>query len=180
MVRIDVDYNERDGDGRVVAHVPEGQLKRLHGGQAVSLYDPVDHLWADATVAWTEPETGAAGFEVDWTSFVDGDLPEPESPKRIYIAFSYSDVNLCPIIRPSYPTELALTTAFPPAPVKRNAIKALRFFFTSRSNRDVSRPLAVGPLVLHFSILLVPVEQEQPSSSSDVGELNTRWELTSR
>lgn len=72
MVRIDVDYNARDETGRVVARVPTAQLATLRRGQSVSLYDPIDRLWAEAEVAWIESEAGAVGFDVDWTSFVDG------------------------------------------------------------------------------------------------------------
>jgi hypothetical protein len=41
---------------------PAAQLAALRQRQAVSLYDPVDRLWADAMVAWIEQSTGAVGL----------------------------------------------------------------------------------------------------------------------
>jgi hypothetical protein len=82
MTRIDVDYNERDEDGRVVTRVPNDLLAGLQEGQSVSLYDPVDLLWADASVAWLDRKTGAAGFDVNWQSFVDGDLDDSQESAR--------------------------------------------------------------------------------------------------
>lgn len=76
MTRIDVDYNERNEEGRVIAGVSADQLATLRVGLSVTLYDPIDRLWADATVAWIEADARAVGFDVDWTSFEDGDLPE--------------------------------------------------------------------------------------------------------
>lgn len=88
MTRIDVDYNERDEDGRVVTRVPTDLLAGLQEGQSVSLYDPVDRLWADAAVAWLDRKTGAAGFDVNWQSFVDGDLDDSqESVRRVPVDY---------------------------------------------------------------------------------------------
>jgi RNA polymerase sigma factor (sigma-70 family) len=80
MARIDVDYNARDEEGHVVTRVPGEQLETLDVGHAVSLYDPVDDLQADATVAWIDSGTGAVGFAVDWASFVDGDPAATDVP----------------------------------------------------------------------------------------------------
>ncbi|HUB38095.1 MAG TPA: toll/interleukin-1 receptor domain-containing protein [Streptosporangiaceae bacterium] len=74
MTGVEVDYNERDDKGRVIGGVSAEQLLALHEGDAVTLYDPVDHLSADATVAWIEADALAVGFDVDWTSFQDEDL----------------------------------------------------------------------------------------------------------
>jgi hypothetical protein len=80
MTRIEVDYNERDGEGRVIAGVSAGQLHGLREGQTVTLYDPIDRLQADATVAWIEADVHAVGFDVDWTSFEDEREPQEEGP----------------------------------------------------------------------------------------------------
>jgi hypothetical protein len=82
MTRIEVDYNERDKEGRVIAGVSADLLLVLREGEAVTLYDPIDRLRADATVAWIEPDAHAVGFDVDWGSFEDEDLPEQEPVAR--------------------------------------------------------------------------------------------------
>ena len=82
MTRIEVDYNERDKEGRVIAGVSADLLLALHEGEAVTLYDPIDRLRADATVAWIERDAHAVGFDVDWGSFEDEDLPEQEPIAR--------------------------------------------------------------------------------------------------
>jgi hypothetical protein len=74
--RIEVDYNERDEQGRVIAGVSSDQLLALHEGQAVNLYDRVDRLQAGATVAWIEADARAVGFDVNWTSFADKTVAE--------------------------------------------------------------------------------------------------------
>jgi transcriptional regulator with XRE-family HTH domain len=79
MTRIEVDYNERDSEGRVIAGVSAEQLLDLCEGQAVVLYDPIDRLQADAIVAWIEADVHAVGFDVDWTSFEDRDPSDRES-----------------------------------------------------------------------------------------------------
>ena len=74
MMRVDVDFNERDRNGHVVVRVPGAQLSRLAVGQKVYLYDPPERIWADAVVARVNPETSIAAFEVDWHSFVDAEV----------------------------------------------------------------------------------------------------------
>jgi len=76
MMRVDVDFNERDRNGHVVARVPGAQLSRLAVGQKVYLYDPPERLWADAVVARVNPDTGIAAFDVDWHSFVDAEVAD--------------------------------------------------------------------------------------------------------
>ena len=76
MMRVDVDFNERDRNGHVVARVPGAQLSRLAVGQKVYLYDPPERLWADAVVARVNPETSIAAFDVDWHSFVDAEVAD--------------------------------------------------------------------------------------------------------
>jgi len=76
MMRIDVDFNERDGQGRVVARVPAAQASQLMAGQPVNLYDPPERLWADAVVAGVDPETCIVVFDVDWHSFVDAEVAD--------------------------------------------------------------------------------------------------------
>lgn len=71
MTPIEVDYNERDVEGRVIAGVPADQLLSLREGQSVTLYDPIDRLSADATVAWIKADVHAVGFDVDWASCED-------------------------------------------------------------------------------------------------------------
>jgi hypothetical protein len=79
MTPIEVDYNERDVEGRVIAGVPADQLHALREGQSVTLYDPIDRLSADATVAWIKADVHAVGFDVDWASCEDAD-PGAEGP----------------------------------------------------------------------------------------------------
>ncbi len=76
MMRVDVDFNERDRDGHVVARVPGAQLSRLAVGQKVYLYDPPERLWADAVVARVNLDTNIAAFDVDWRSFVDAEVTD--------------------------------------------------------------------------------------------------------
>ena len=76
MMRVDVDFNERDRNGHVVARVPGAQVSRLAAGQKVYLYDPPERLWADAVVARVNPDTGIAAFDVDWHSFVDAEVAD--------------------------------------------------------------------------------------------------------
>jgi hypothetical protein len=76
MMRVDVDFNERDRNGHVVARVPGAQLSRLAVGRKVYLYDPPERLWGDAVVARVNPDTGIAVFDVDWHSFVDAEVAD--------------------------------------------------------------------------------------------------------
>jgi hypothetical protein len=76
--RIEVDYNERDERGLVVAGVPAEQAADLRVGSPVTLYDPVDRLRVSATVAWVDAGARAAGFAPDWAGFEDDDRPEAE------------------------------------------------------------------------------------------------------
>jgi hypothetical protein len=76
MMRVDVDFNERDRQGRVVARVPGAQVPRLGPGRRLYLYDPPEKLWADAVVASVDPDTRIATFDVDWRSFVDAEVAD--------------------------------------------------------------------------------------------------------
>lgn len=69
MVKVEVDYNNRDRQGRVVARVPAAMLGELRTGEAVLLRDPVENLQADAVVAELAPQFSRASFSVDWKSF---------------------------------------------------------------------------------------------------------------
>lgn len=76
MMRVDVDFNERDRHGHVVARVPGGQAARLASGHRVYLYDPLERLWAEASVARVNTETNVAAFNVDWHSFADAEVAD--------------------------------------------------------------------------------------------------------
>lgn len=76
MMRIDVDFNERDRLGHVVTRVPAAVASQLAVGQRVNLYDPPEKLWADATVARINEETHIVAFDVDWQSFEDAEVTD--------------------------------------------------------------------------------------------------------
>jgi hypothetical protein len=107
MTRIEVDYNERDKEGRVIAGVPADLFLALHEGEAVTLYDPIDRLRADATVAWIEPDAHAVGFDVDWGSFEDEDLPEQEPVARAVSGMH--SAKTAPVREPSGPSAPTLS-----------------------------------------------------------------------
>jgi hypothetical protein len=177
MVRIDVDYNERDSDGYVVARVPAGELANLRTEQQVSLYDPVDHLWADASVAWIDPKTGAVGFNVDWTNFVDGDLAESHQPVTTGLII-YSRVRTrfrVELTSEPYALLVLRDSSFPTSSSRPGSWFS-RLFAIRRESRH---HIAPKHQVFNYSVRLVPAEQERPSSSSDV-ELRTGWELARR
>lgn len=75
-MRVDVDFNERDRRGHVVARVPAALASQLTVGQKVNLYDPPERLWADAVVARVNQETRIAAFDVDWHSFEDAEVAD--------------------------------------------------------------------------------------------------------
>lgn len=75
-MRVDVDFNERDRRGHVVARVPAALASQLAVGQRVNLYDPLERLWADAVVARVNQETHIAAFDVDWHSFEDAEVAD--------------------------------------------------------------------------------------------------------
>jgi hypothetical protein len=178
MTRIDVDYNERDEEGRVVAGVSDHLLATLREGQAVTLYDPVDHLWADATVAWIEADARAVGFDVDWTSFEDGDLPVAEPPGRVAAA-SQLTPRISVVLEPERPSILARPRREFAAAVGVGAdrsSRSLRYRIISFLDRMRLRH-AHGPLMRVYSILPVSREQERAVSSSGVTDLSTGWEL---
>jgi len=75
-MRVDVDFNERDRRGHVVARVPAALASQLTVGQKVNLYDPPERLWADAVVARVNQETQIAAFDVDWHSFEDAEAAD--------------------------------------------------------------------------------------------------------
>jgi hypothetical protein len=76
MMRVDVDFNERDRSGHVVARVPAALASQLIVGQRVNLYDPPEKLWADAVVARINQGTHIAAFDVDWHSFEDAEVAD--------------------------------------------------------------------------------------------------------
>ena len=76
MMRVDVDFNERDRRGHVVARIPAALASQLSAGQRVNLYDPPERLWADAVVARVDPDTRIAAFDVDWDSFEDAEVAD--------------------------------------------------------------------------------------------------------
>jgi hypothetical protein len=76
MMRVDVDFNERDRRGHVVARVPAALASQLTVGQRVNLYDPPEKLWADAVVARVSQDSHIATFDVDWQSFEDAEVAD--------------------------------------------------------------------------------------------------------
>lgn len=76
MMRIDVDFNERDRLGHVVTRVPAAIVSQLTVGQRVNLYDPPEKLWADAVVTRINPDTHIVAFDVDWHSFEDAEVAD--------------------------------------------------------------------------------------------------------
>ena len=76
-MRVDVDFNQRDRHGHVIARVPpSAQAARLAPGSRVYLYDPLERLWAEASVAGINTETQVAAFDVDWHSFADAEFAD--------------------------------------------------------------------------------------------------------
>src|SRR5258708_1732753 len=108
MTRIEVDYNERDEEGRVIGGVSPEQLLALHEGDAVTLFDPVDHLRADPTVEWIEADARAVGFDVDWTSFEDEELCQQEPIARN--AATVQSARTSSILEPTSPGVQARST----------------------------------------------------------------------
>lgn len=80
VMLIEADYNERDEHGRIVVGVPAGQVAALRVGSLVTLCDSVDRLRVPATVAWVHAGARAAGCDIDWAGFEDGDLHEAKPP----------------------------------------------------------------------------------------------------
>ncbi len=76
MMRVDVDFNERDRHGHVVTRVPAELASQLIVGQKVNLYDPPERLWADAVVTRISEETRIAAFDVDWQSFEEAEVSD--------------------------------------------------------------------------------------------------------
>jgi hypothetical protein len=178
MTRIDVDYNERDEEGRVIAGVSADQLATLRVGSPVALYDPVDHLWADATVAWINAGARAIGFDVDWTSFEDGDLPEAEPGGTVATTSQLTpriSVVLKPV-RPSVPTRPKRELA---AAVGEGSDRSpYSLWHMIESVFDRMRPRhAHKPLMWTYSILPVSREQGRVVSSSVATDLSRGWEL---
>jgi len=179
MTRIDVDYNERDREGRVIAGVSADQLVTLREGQAVTLYDPIDHLWSDATVAWIEADARAVGFDVDWTSFEDGDLPR-EEPTVSVAATSQLTPRISVVLEPAGLSD--------PARPRRELAAAVGAGVDGRSRLLLRRILSIlervmrlrhanVPLMRVYSVLPVSREQERAVSPSAVTDLSIGWEL---
>jgi hypothetical protein len=178
MTRIDVDYNERDEEGRVIAGVSIDQLATLRVGLAVTLYDPIDRLWADATVAWIEEGARAVGFDVDWTSFEDGDLPGAE-PSSSVATTSQLTPRISVVLEPARPSvpakrrrELAAAVG---AGVDLSLYSLLQRILSFLDRMQLRH--SHGPLMRTYSILPVSREQERAISSSGVTDLSTGWEL---
>lgn len=168
MARIEVDYNERDEEGRVVARLEGEQLVELSEGQAVSLCDPIDRLWAEATVAWIDRRTRAVGFDVDWKSFVDGGLPQSQpsgnvdSAARLSPAFSL-------LLTQDSSSNLAFRHRTIAAAIEDRLIgRVFRSLFWFHAHRPVLRDYSIRP---------VSLEQERVSSPSRATDLNVGWEL---
>jgi hypothetical protein len=89
VTRIDVDFNERDRNDHVIARVPADILARLSVGHQVNLYDPIDRLWGEGTVASVDVKTRSASFEVDWNSFVNGDLAVEDGAAGSFYVISF-------------------------------------------------------------------------------------------
>lgn len=179
-----VPSKERDEQGRVIAGVSADQLATLRVGLAVTLYDPVDRLWADATVAWIEADARAIGFDVDWTSFEDGDLPKVE-PLGGVAATSQLMPRISVVLEPARWT----------GPARQPRVSArprLEMAAADTGTGGSSYPLwhtvlsflarmrlrhAHEPLMRAYSILPVSREQERAVSPSGVTDLRTGWEL---
>lgn len=76
LIRVEVDFNERDRSGDVRTSVPEELVDALFKAGTVTLVDPVDGLQALATctrVSRFEDRAPTACFAVDWDSFEDCD-----------------------------------------------------------------------------------------------------------
>jgi hypothetical protein len=177
MTRIDVDYNERDEDGRVVARVPSGLFAGLQEGQSVSLYDPVDRLWADASVAWLDRKTGAAGFDVNWQSFVDDDLDNSQEPAR-HVPVDYH------LAGQSFTSELKVVLVLQALKSNQNLLPSStrhysflhRAFlgFRSRSTRPEDRK----PLVCDYAIQQTAKDSVRRSSSTlEFLPISAEWEI---
>jgi hypothetical protein len=80
MMRIDVDFNERDRLGHVRTRVPAAIVSQLTVGQRVNLYDPPEKLWADAVVSRINQDTRIVAFDVDWHSFEDAEVADILDP----------------------------------------------------------------------------------------------------
>lgn len=80
-MRVDVDFNERDRRGHVVARVSAALASQLTVGQRVSLYDPPEKLWADAVVTRINQNNHIAAFDVDWHSFEDAAVVQRTSAR---------------------------------------------------------------------------------------------------
>jgi hypothetical protein len=177
MTRIDVDYNERDEDGRVVTRVPSGLFAGLQEGQSVSLYDPVDRLWADASVAWLDRKTGAAGFDVNWQSFVDDDLDNSQESAR-HVPVDYH------LTGQSFTSELMVVLVLQRLEDNQGLLSSsTRHYsflyrallgFRSRANRTKDRK----PLVCDYSIQQTVKNPVRRSSSTlEFFPISAEWEI---
>lgn len=69
-VRIPVDFNERDRNGRAYGHLAKASGP-VAAGDKVLAVEPFDGIMADAVVAEVSEGRGLAWLEVDWRSFRD-------------------------------------------------------------------------------------------------------------
>jgi len=67
-VRIDVDFNERDGHGRIRTRVGD-ERRALPLGAQVVLIDPIGGIQTEGELVRIERDTGIAAFKVDWHGF---------------------------------------------------------------------------------------------------------------
>lgn len=74
-VRIDVDFNERDGHDYVRAQVGD-KRRTLLVGTSVVLVDPIDGIQTEGELKRIERGTGIAAFKVNWWGFEDIAQPD--------------------------------------------------------------------------------------------------------
>ena len=74
-MRVDVDFNQRDRDGHVIARVPGHQAARLAPGTG---YTSTTHgaVVGGGVGQRIDTETRVAAFDVDWHSFADAEVAD--------------------------------------------------------------------------------------------------------
>lgn len=68
-VRVDVDFNSRDGRGRVRARLGDRERRTLLVGATVVLVDLVEGIRTEGELVRVERGTGLAAFKVNWWGF---------------------------------------------------------------------------------------------------------------